>query len=69
MSKLIAKERFYYNGRNVEAGEEFEAVEQDVGLLTNSVSPRARLPEVVQEAEGAAKNRRRYQRRDLLAQE
>lgn len=42
--KLIAKEKFYYAGRNVEAGEEFEAEPNDVALLTHSVSPRAKLP-------------------------
>ena len=45
MPKLIAKERFYYNGRNVEKDEAFDAVEQDVALLTDSVSPRARKPD------------------------
>jgi hypothetical protein len=42
MPKLIAKERFYYAGRNLEAEEEFEAEAQDVAILTDSVSPRAR---------------------------
>lgn len=44
MPKLVAKERFYYNGRNVETGELFDALEQDVALLTHSVSPRATVP-------------------------
>lgn len=63
--KLIAKERFYYNGRNVEAGEEFEALDQDVDLLTHSVSPRA-LVKDVSPSEG---KKRRYNRRDLSAQD
>jgi hypothetical protein len=45
MPKLIAREKFFYNNRNVEAGEEFEAEQQDVALLTDSVSPRAKQPE------------------------
>lgn len=66
MTKLFAKERFYYNGRNLVAGEEFEAIEQDVPLLTHSVSPRATVgpPDT-----GAAKPRRRYSRRDMLAED
>lgn len=58
MPKLIAKERFYYNGRNVEAGEEFEAEQQDVALLTDSVSPRATKPAP-----------RKYHRRDMRPEE
>lgn len=64
MTKLIAKERFYYNGRNLEAGEEFEALEQDVALLTHSVSPRAVSP-----LDPVAPQKRRYIRRDMRPQE
>lgn len=53
MPKLIAKEKFYYNGRNMEAGEEFEAEAQDVALLTDAVSPRAKLPVVAEKPEAA----------------
>lgn len=45
MPKLIAKEKFYYAGRNVEAGEEFEAEIGDVAILTHATSPKARQPE------------------------
>lgn len=44
MVKLVARERFYYAGRNVEKDQEFEAEQQDVALLTNSISPRAKMP-------------------------
>lgn len=60
---LIANERFYYNGRNVEQGEQFDAEEADVSLLTHSVSPRARIPDP--EPKQAAS----YQRRDLEAED
>jgi hypothetical protein len=83
MPKLIAKERFPYNGRNVEADAEFDALEQDVALLTDSVSPRARKPDG---AAGGTETRamkssdagdlldqgkppKRYNRRDMRAKE
>jgi len=76
---LIARERFYYNGRNVEKDEQFDAEEQDVSLLTHSVSPRASLPEVEpqrrmvsKEAEpeaAPAPKPARYRRRDLEAED
>lgn len=54
MPTLIAKERFYYAGRNVEKGEQFEAEAQDVAILTNSVSPRAYSPNKSQALHTAA---------------
>ena len=39
--KLVAKERFFYGGKNVEKDEEFEAEAQDVGLLTAAFRPMA----------------------------
>jgi hypothetical protein len=42
MTKLVALERFYYSGRNVEMGEAFEAEEKDVDLLTHVVKPMAK---------------------------
>jgi len=39
--KLIAKERFFYGGKNVEKGEEFEAGAEEVGLLTAAFRPMA----------------------------
>ena len=77
---LIALERFYYGGRNVEKDEQFDAEEQDVSLLTHSVSPRAKLPDVVEpqrrmvskeaEPEAApAPKPARYRRRDLEAED
>ena len=72
MPKLIAKERFYYNGRNVEADEEFDALEQDVVLLTDAVSPRARKSatadtSVAPMTTEEAPKKRRYMRRDMKA--
>ncbi len=71
MPKLIAKERFYYNGRNLEVGEEFEALSQDVDLLTHSVSPRARNANapLIETGNTAPQKRRQYRRRDMIAQE
>lgn len=80
MPKLIAKEKFYYAGRNLEVGEAFEAEEKDVALLTDSVSPRATLPpkamteafetrSLLSEQETASPERRRYNRRDMRAKE
>jgi len=73
---LIAKERFYYDGRNVEKDETFDCEEKDVSLLTHSVSPRARLPDVVEpqravrkEDDEPAPKPARYRRRDLEAED
>jgi hypothetical protein len=70
---LIAKERFYYDGRNVEKGEQFDAWDVDVSLLTHALSPRATFPEPEQraaraEAEPEAKPAT-YKRRDLEAED
>jgi hypothetical protein len=43
---LIAKEKFFYGGRNVEKGEEFEAEDQDVMLLTHHHTPKATTIEI-----------------------
>lgn len=73
MPRLIAKERGYYDGRNREPGEEFEANEQDVRLLTEGTRPFARLPaDTVQKAPVEPVNlaepkKRRYLRRDMKA--
>lgn len=69
MPKLIAKERFFYAGRNIEANEEFEAEQNDVALLMDAVSPRARLPEAKTESvsQPEEKPKRRYTRRDMRA--
>lgn len=55
MTKLIAKERFFYAGRNVEKDEEFEAEQQDVALLTDVNTPRARLVEAKPHQQAKAK--------------
>lgn len=68
MPKLIAKERFYYAGRNVEAGEEFEAEQQDVALLTNALRPMASDPST-QSSVDESRKKRRYSRRDMTAME
>ena len=44
--QLIAKERFYYAGRNVEMGEEFTCDDVDVALLTHAVKPMATTIEI-----------------------
>jgi len=73
---LMANERFYYDGRNVEKDETFDCEEKDVSLLTHSVSPRARLPDVVEPQRAARKEDdepapkpARYRRRDLEAED
>lgn len=81
--KLVAREKFYYSGRNLAAGEEFDALDQDVALLTASHSPRARRPdskpkqeqsestaaEPMKVDDASAPKRRLYQRRDMRARE
>ena len=78
---LMANERFYYDGRNVEKDETFDCEETDVALLTHSVSPRAKLPDVVEPQRAARKEPdpepdpepapkpARYKRRDLEAED
>ncbi len=76
MPKLVANERFYYAGRNVEMGETFVVDERDVDLLTHAVKPMASVPprgepdppepEVDPIPEG--KRSRTYKRRDLKAE-
>jgi len=72
----MANERFYYDGRNVEKDETFDCEEMDVALLTHSVSPRARQPDVVEPQRAARKEDdeptpkpARYKRRDLEAED
>ena len=78
MPKLVANERFYYNGRNVEMGETFVVEEKDVDLLTHAVKPMASVPprgepdpppepEVDPIPEGT-RRARTYKRRDLKAE-
>ena len=72
---LMANERFYYDGRNVEKDETFDCEEKDVSLLTHSVSPRARLLEAEpkraaqKEPDEPAPKPARYRRRDLEAED
>jgi hypothetical protein len=73
---LVALERFYYAGRNVEKDETFDCEEMDVSLLTHSVSPRAKLPDVPEPHRAARKEDdepapkpARYKRRDLEAED
>jgi hypothetical protein len=73
MPKLVALERFYYNGRNVEMGETFVVEEKDIALLTHAVKPMAKEPdrgepEPEPEPEPQAKPTR-YQRRDMKAKD
>ena len=72
MPTLIAKERFYYNGRNVEMGEEFEAEDADVALLTHHHTPKATTleltPQKEPETKAQAKPRTTYKRRDMRAE-
>ena len=83
MPKLIALERFYYAGRNVEMDEQFVAEEKDVALLTHAVKPMARVPdrgEPEPEPEKKLRSpekpepetqgeRRAYKRRDMKAED
>jgi hypothetical protein len=45
MPKLVALERFFYAGRNVEMGETFTVDERDIALLTDAVKPMAKHPD------------------------
>jgi hypothetical protein len=82
MPKLIALERFYYGGRNVEMDEQFVADEIDVDLLTHAVKPMAKLPdrgepepepepppEPEVEAAATATKSARHRRRDMRAED
>jgi len=75
--QLIALERFYYAGRNVEMGEEFACDDIDVALLTHAVKPMAATieiePQKKPQAETMAASEpdqpRRYKRRDIKAED
>ena len=74
MPKLVALERFYYNGRNVEMGETFVVEEKDIDLLTHAVKPMAKQPdrgepEPEPEPEPEGKRSARYRRRDVKAED
>ena len=76
MPKLIALERFYYNGRNVELDEQFVAEEKDVALLTHAVKPMAKEaprgetdPPPEPEIDPPEGRRRTYKRKDMKAEE
>jgi hypothetical protein len=45
MPKLVALERFFYNGRNVEKDETFTVEESDVAILTHHHTPKAKQPD------------------------
>jgi hypothetical protein len=45
-TRLIAKEKFFYAGRNVEKDEEFDAEDIDVMLLTHHHTPKATTLEI-----------------------
>lgn len=72
-TRLIAAERFFYNGRNVEKDEEFDAEDIDVPLLTHHHTPKATTiapgktkPESKKEPELTPKG---YRRRDLRSED
>lgn len=77
MPTLIAKERGFYNGRNREPNEEFEAQENDVRFLTEGPRPFARFPAersgqnalALGPSTAPEKPKRRYLRRDMRAKE
>jgi len=80
MPKLVALERFYYNGRNVEMGETFVVEEKDIDLLTHAVKPMAKEPDRGEPEpeppevdntlpEPEAKRAGRYKRRDMKAED
>jgi len=78
MPKLVALERFYYGGRNVEMDETFVVEEKDVELLTHAVKPMAKLPDRGEpEPEPPEANidlpetpaKRSYKRKDMKAED
>jgi len=74
MPKLVALERFYYNGRNVEMDETFVAEEKDVALLTHAVKPMAKEAprgeiDPPPEPEIDEPRKRSYKRKDMKAEE
>ena len=80
MPKLVALERFYYNGRNVQMGETFVVEEKDIDLLTHAVKPMAKLPDRgepepepepdidLPQPDARSKPTTRYKRRDMKAE-
>ena len=78
MPKLVALERFYYNGRNVEMGETFVVEEKDIDLLTHAVKPMAKEPDrgepeppepEIDPPDPVEARRGRHKRRDMKAED
>lgn len=70
-TRLIAAEKFFYNGRNVEKDEEFDAEDIDVMLLTHHHTPKATTIEIEpqkKQSEPEAKPKS-YKRRDMKAED
>ena len=70
-TRLIASERFYYNGRNVEKDEEFDAEDIDVPILTHAHTPKATTIEIAPQGKSKPEPKNEpeptkgYKRRDL----
>ena len=71
-TRLIAAERFFYNGRNVEKDEEFDAEDIDVPILTHHHTPKATTIEIAPQGKSKPESKNEpeptpkgYRRRDL----
>lgn len=70
-TRLVASERFFYNGRNVEKDEEFDAEDIDVPILTHHHTPKATTLEInpgkskSEPKKEPEPNLKGYRRRDL----
>ena len=67
---LTAMEKFFYNGRNIEKEEQFEAEDIDVMLLTHHHTPKASIYVITpgkKKSEPEAKPA--YKRRDMKAED
>lgn len=74
MPRLVAVQRFYFSGRNREAGEVFEATEEYGRLLKGWNKARDATPADEAAASGAEADeprtgRGRYKRRDMRAED
>lgn len=70
--RLVALDQFYYSGKLLKAGDEFDASEFDAMVLTKSKHPRAKQSDCAAPVDEAPAQpqpeRRRYRRRDLRAE-
>lgn len=70
MIKLVAKKEFYFDGRMIKPGEEFDSEEKFVTILVLSDSAREASDQHASDStiEAPVAGRRKYKRRDMAAE-